>query len=475
MDFISGSFLLFLLVTLIVYYCIPGKGQWIWLLLSGMFFYCFASPKLVVFVLVSALTSYLWAARFSSSRCLYLAVLIFNAALLLGLKLAASGTPISARLGLDRFAWLLPVGISFYTLQIIAYMTDVRRGKCEAEKNFFRYLLFVTYFPQIIQGPISRFDRLGKELYRPHKFDYAMFVGGFELMLWGYFQKLVVADRANIMVNRLFGEYPDYPGMYVVVAIVLYSLQLYADFNGCVCIVRGASEMFGIRLADNFERPYFSGSVQEFWRRWHMTLGGWLRDYIYIPLGGNRKGRVRKYFNIFMVFFVSGIWHGIGGTFFCWGLLQALYQIVGNLLMPVRDFFVKLLHVDREAFSHKLFKVLCTFWMIAFSWLFFRASNLTQSFAMIKSMFATFNPWILWDQSLYMLGLDAKNVWMLIFGAITMLVVEILQSKMSLRGQFAKQGIVFRYGVLYIAIFVILIFGIYGPGYDAAQFIYGGF
>ncbi|MBE5881755.1 MAG: MBOAT family protein [Lachnospiraceae bacterium] len=475
MDFISGSFLLFLLITLIVYYSIPKKGQWIWLLLSGMFFYCFSSPKLVVFVFVSVVTSYVWARFFSKSKVLFALVLLFNAGLLLGLKVASSGSVIASYLKIDRFAFLLPVGISFYTLQIIAYMSDVYKGKIEPEKSFFKYMLFVTYFPQIIQGPIPRYEQLGKQLFAPHKFDYAMFVGGFELMIWGYFQKLVIADRANILVNRLYGEYETYTGMYVVVAVLLYSLQLYADFNGCVCIVKGASEMFGIRLVDNFDRPYFSGSIQELWRRWHMTLGGWLRDYVYIPLGGNRKGKLRKYINIVIVFLVSGIWHGIGGTFLLWGILQGLYQILGDLLMPVRNFFVRIFRVNRDAFSHKLFKALCTFAMINFSWLFFRASTVTQSFAMIKNMFTTFNPWILWDQSLYMLGLDAKNVWMLLFGAVTLFVVEILQAKMSIREQFAKQGIVFRYIILYLAIFSILIFGIYGPGYDAAQFIYGGF
>lgn len=475
MDFISGIFLLLLLITLIVYYCIPGKGQWIWLLLSGMFFYCFGCPKLVVFVLASTATSYVWARYFSRSKPLYWLVIFFNIGLLFGLKIAASGSILASYLRIDRFAWLLPVGISFYTLQIISYMTDVRRGICKPELNFFRYLLFVTYFPQIIQGPIPRFSQLGKELFRVHKFDYGLFVGGFELMIWGYFQKLVVADRANIMVNRLFGEYEKYPGMYIMVAVLLFTLQLYADFNGCVCIVRGASEMFGIRLADNFQQPYFSGSVQEFWRRWHMTLGGWLRDYVYIPLGGNRKGKIRKYLNIVIVFVVSGIWHGIGGTFLIWGLLQAVYQILGELLKPVRDFFVKIWHVDRESFSHKLFKSLWTTMLIVFSWLFFRASDISQAFAMMKSAVSTFNPWILWDQSLYMLGLDAKNFWVLMFGTLTMLVVEILQLKISVRTAFAKQGIVFRYIVLYLAIFAILIFGIYGPGYDAAQFIYGGF
>ncbi len=475
MDFISGSFLLFLVISLIVYYSIPKKGQWIWLLLSGMFFYLFGSPKLVVFILASALSSYVWARYWKNSVPAFWLVILLNTGLLFGLKTAASGSLLATYLKIDRFAYLLPIGISFYTLQIIAYMADVKKGKVEAEKNFFRYLLFVTYFPQIIQGPIPRYGQLAPQFLKLHKFDYAMFVGGFQLMIWGYFQKLVVADRANILVNRLFGEYESYPGMYMIVAVFFYTIQLYADFNGCVCIVRGVSEMFGISLAENFDRPYFSASVQEFWRRWHISLSSWLKDYIYIPLGGNRKGKFRKYLNLLIVFVVSGIWHGIGGTFLVWGMLHGLYQIMGSLLQPVRDFLVKLLHVNRTSFSHRLWKQICTFAMVSYAWLFFRASSVGQALAITKSMLTTFNPWVLWDQSLYLLGLDAKNVWMLLFGMLVMFVVELLQGRLHLRSEIAKQGIVFRYLILYLAIFAILIFGIYGPGYDSAQFIYGGF
>lgn len=475
MNFIQGVFLLFLLIGIIVYYSIPKKGQWIWLLLLSMFFYLYASPKLCVFLLFSTVTSFVWAKYFTKSRFLFWGVIVANTGLLFGLKISASGSVLAAYLHLDRFAFLLPMGISFYTLQIISYMVDVRRGKCGAENNFWHYLLYVTYFPHIIQGPIPRFEQLHNQLFEKHRFDYVSFVAGFELMLWGYFQKLVVADRANIIVNRLFGEYENYPGMYMILAGVLYSVQLYADFNGCVCIARGVSEMFGITIGNNFHHPYFAESIKDFWHRWHMSLSGWLRDYIYIPLGGNRKGKLRKYGNILVTFLVSGLWHGIGLHYIVWGLLHGLYQVIGDVLMPVRDKLVSLFHVDRNAFSHKLFKRLVTFVLVMLAWVFFRASGVTQAIRMIKSMVTTFNPWILWDQSLYMLGLDAKNVWLLFAGILVMFIVSLLQTKISLRKKLMEQGIVFRYMLVYIAIFVILIFGIYGPGYDAAQFIYGAF
>lgn len=293
-------------------------------------------------------------------------------------------------------------------------------------------------------------------------------------MIWGYFQKLVIADRAAVIVDRLFGEYRSYTGVYMLLAGVLYSIQLYTDFNGCVCIARGASEMLGITLAENFDHPYFATSIQDFWHRWHMSLSSWLRDYVYIPLGGNRKGKLRKYVNILLTFLVSGLWHGMGLTYLVWGFLHGLYQIIGSLLMPVRDRLVSLTKTDRGCFSHRLLKQLCTFFLVMLAWIFFRADSVTQALQMIRQM-AVFNPWVLWNQSVYLLGLDAKNVWILFFAIAILLLVSIWQTKTDIRGWLAKQGIVFRYAVVYLALFAVLIFGIYGPGYDAVQFIYGGF
>ena len=458
MDFITGAFLLFFTICVAVYYSIPKKGQWIWLLLCSIFFYLCASVKLSIFILFSIISSFVAARRLEQlcareqavrektdpdqkketdvnvhKKAVAALLIGSNAGLLFLLKLASSGSFFVTRLHLGRLAFLLPMGISFYTLQIIAYVVDVYRGKYPAEKNFLQYMLFVMYFPQILQGPIARFDQLKKQLCSGHTFSYATFVGGFELMIWGYFQKLVIADRAAVIVDRLFGEYRSYTGVYMLLAGVLYSIQLYTDFNGCVCIARG-----------------------------------------YIPLGGNRKGKLRKYVNILLTFLVSGLWHGMGLTYLVWGFLHGLYQIMGSLLMPVRDRLVSLTKTDRSCFSHRLLKQLCTFFLVMLAWIFFRADSVTQALQMIRQM-AVFNPWVLWNQSVYLLGLDAKNVWILFFAIVILLLVSILQTKTDIRGWLAKQGIVFRYAVVYLALFAVLIFGIYGPGYDAVQFIYGGF
>lgn len=486
-SFTSVSFLLFLLIGAVLYYIIPKKGQWVWLLFLGMFFYVVNAGKLTIFILFSIVTSWLYGVSVKhkqrdgdyvptkNGKLWLFCVIGMNVFVLLFLKTAASATPLANKLGIDRFAFLIPMGISFYTLQIIAYMTDVYKGKIEPEKNVFKYALFVSFFPQILQGPIPRYEQLARQLYEGHKFDYEKVTFGLQLMIWGFFQKMVVADAAAIVVNRVFGEYETYQGLFVLFAAVLYSIQLYADFAGCVCIAMGTAEVFGIQLADNFDHPYFSTSVKEFWRRWHISLSSWLRDYIYIPLGGNRKGVIKKYANLVITFLVSGLWHGIGSHYIVWGLLHGFYQVAGQVLMPVRNWFVKALKINRNTFSHRFFQQLVTFFLVMTAWVFFRADNVRMALVMLKNMVTTFNPWILFNDELYGLGLNPKESRVLFLGIFVMWAVGMLQQKMNIRKELAKQSLVFRWVIIFAGIFSVLIFGIYGPGYDASEFIYGNF
>lgn len=486
-SFTSISFLLFILIGAVLYYIIPKKGQWIWLLFLGMFFYVVNAGKLTVFIAFSIGTSWLYGYLLKgkkngkhyvgtkAGKLGLFVVIAINVAVLVFLKVASSGTPIANRLQIDRFAFLIPMGISFYTLQIIAYMVDVYKGKIEPEKNPFKYALFVSFFPQILQGPIPRYEQLAHQLYDGHKFDYEKVTFGLQLMIWGFFQKMVVADAAAIVVNRVFGEYETYKGLFVLFAGILYSIQLYADFAGCVCIAMGAAEVFGIQLADNFNHPYFSTSIKDFWRRWHISLSSWLRDYIYIPLGGNRKGTIRKYINLVLTFIVSGLWHGIGSHYIVWGLLHGFYQVAGEVLMPVRNWFVKVFKVDRNTFSHGLYKQITTFFLVMVAWIFFRADNVRMALIMLKNMVTTFNPWILFNDELYGLGLNPKESRVMFFGIFVIWVVSMLQEKMNIRKELSKQSLVFRWIIIFAGIFSVLIFGIYGPGYDASEFIYGNF
>lgn len=482
LEFTSLGFFTFLLLGAIVYYCIPKKGQWLWLLFLSMFFYVTNAGKLTIFIVFSIITSWLYGyiidkkgLSMQLKRWGLVVVISLNILLLLFLKIASSGTLLANKISLDRFAFLIPMGISFYTLQIIAYCVDVYKGKILPQKNIFKYALFVSFFPQILQGPIPRYEQIGSQLYTGHKFNYEKITFGLQLIIWGCFQKMVVADAAAIVVNRVFGEWQNYTGIIVLFAAVLYSIQLYADFAGCVCIAIGAAELFGIKIADNFNHPYFSTSIQDFWRRWHISLSSWLRDYIYIPLGGNRKGKIRKYINIMLTFLVSGIWHGIGSHYIIWGLLHGCYQIIGDLLKPVRDLAVKLFKVNRDSFSHKLYKQVVTFVLVMMAWIFFRAESVSVALHMIKNMITTFNPWVLFNDELYLLGLNPKESRVLFFSIFVMWVVSMLQKKMHIRETLAKQTLIFRWFIIFAGIFAILIFGIYGPGYDAGEFIYGNF
>lgn len=476
MDFISAAYLIFLGILIILYYTIPKNRQWILLLVSGIFFYSCFSLKMWIFLLFTALTTYLYAAFFKDSKKGLFLVIALNLLVLLGLKTTASGLGFVNARGLDRFAVLMPVGISFYTLQTIAYMADVHKGKIEAQRNFLKYLLFITFFPQVLQGPIPRYEELGEQLYKGHAFDSENLSKGAYLVLWGFFQKLVIADRCNIVVNQIFGNYQSYDGIYFWIAGILYSLQLYTDFAGCVSIAAGSAQMLGISLPQNFNHPYLAVSIKDFWRRWHISLSSFLRDYVYIPLGGNRKGKLCKWLNIMVTFFVSGIWHGIGTHFFVWGLLHGFYQVMGEILKPLKEWGMKITGMEKGCFAHRLFSRLFTCFLVMAAWIFFRAENTSKAIYMTSHLFMKWNPWILVSGQLYALGISEEEWLLLILCVILLAVIGMLHEKnVAIRETFAKQPLVFRWLILFAGIFVILIAGIYGPGYDSAQFIYGGF
>lgn len=476
MDFISVAYLGFLTVLLILYYVIPKNRQWILLLVSGIFFYSCFSLKMWIFLLFTAVTTYCYGRFLKRSRVWLTVIILVNAGVLLGLKVCASGLGIVNAKGLDRFAVLLPVGISFYTLQTIAYMVDVHKGKIKAQDNFFKYLLFITFFPQILQGPIPRYEELGHQLFEGHAFQEENVRNGAYLILWGFFQKMVIADRCNIVVNEIFSNYLSYDGLYFWISGILYSLQLYTDFAGCVAIAEGSAQTLGIRLPRNFDHPYFALSIQDFWRRWHISLSRFLKDYIYIPLGGNRKGKIRKWVNILVTFFISGIWHGIGTHYIAWGLIHGFYQVMGEVLAPAKNGLMKITGMEKGGFAHRLFARLFTCFLVMAAWIFFRAENTSKAIYMVSHLFRKWNPWILVSGQLYTLGIAEEEWLLLIFCVIFMIVVGVLHEKgVSIRNAFGKQPLIFRWLLLFAGIFAILIAGIYGPGYDSAQFIYGGF
>ena len=469
MDFLSLTFALFFIISVVVYYALPKKMRWGVLLLSSIIFYVWSVPYLIGYLLFSAVTTYTfgrWVEGHKEKGKGVLALVIFaNLAVLFFVKFAP----------MAGISLLVPMGISFYTLQIIAYCVDVYQGKTKAQENFLKYLLFVSFFPQILQGPIPRYGQLKDQLFEGHAFDYRKVKFGFQLILWGMFLKMVIADRAAIFVNAVFPEYHLYEGTVLAVAAVLYSIQLYTDFLGCVCIAMGAAEVYGIKLQTNFERPYLAVSIKDFWRRWHISLSSWLRDYVYIPLGGNRKGKMRRYVNLMLTFFVSGIWHGSGLQYIFWGLMQGAYQIAGEVLMPIRKKIRALLKIKGSEGFFVLWQRLCSFVLITISWVIFRSSGLREGLSMLKRIFTDITPWVLFDGTIYQFGIENRNFMALILCIILMAVIEHLQEKGNVRELLEKQHLIVRWGIYLGAIALVAVLGVYGPGYSATQFLYGQF
>ncbi len=487
MLFNSLEFLIFFPIVVLLYFVIPHRVRYIWLLAASYYFYMCWNPKYALLMAFSTLTTYLSGILIQKSKNnvglkkMWVALSFsVNIAILFFFKyfdFALSNiNAVLAQFNFEvvnpAFDVILPVGISFYTFQALGYTVDVYRGDIDAEKNVLRYALFVSFFPQLVAGPIERSSNLIKQLRERHYFNTKNAAYGMMLMLWGFFEKLVIADRAAYVVDTVYNNYTAFSGLSIVIATVLFAFQIYCDFASYSDIARGAAQVMGFDLMKNFETPYFSLSVGEFWRRWHISLSSWFKDYLYIPLGGNRKGKIRKYFNLMVVFLLSGLWHGASWNFVIWGALNGIYQIVGDMTKGIRKKISKVFSC-RENFSSKLLKGLITFSLIDFSWIFFRSGSFMTAVGIIKNMVKEFNPWILTDGTLFKMGLDCADMFVLLMSLGVLLFMSVLKYKnIAIRDTLAKQGIWFRYFVYSAGIFAVLIFGIYGPEYDASQFIY---
>ncbi len=375
----------------------------------------------------------------------------------------------------NMMSLIVPIGLSFYSLQLIAYLVDIYKGKIKAQTNLFRFYVFSSFFPQIIQGPIPRYEQLEADLEKEHTFDSDEFVKGFMLIIWGFFLKYMIADKAGVFVDNVFDNYNLYSGAYILTAGILYSFQLYADFMSCTTISQGVAEVFGIHLPDNFNHPYFSDSIRDFWRRWHMSFSFWLRDYIYIPLGGNRKGILRKYLNVIITFAVSGLWHGGSYKFIAWGLLHAFYQVYETATDKFRNKLYVAFNMPKSSKFRKVFRSVWTFIWVMFGWIIFRADSLMHGLSMIKRIFVSFDPWTFTGDRLMGLGLDWKDWMVLILSLIILLYVSIKQEKMNIRDRILKMRLLVRWAIYITAIVVVMVYGSYGMGFEAKDFIYGGF
>lgn len=385
--------------------------------------------------------------------------------------------------------WLLvPLGISYYTFSVVGYLLDVYWKRYRYERNFLRFFLYAIYFPHIIQGPISRYNLLGQELKKELRFDSKRIVFGMELMLWGFFKKLVIADRLNIIVTAVY-DGQLHSGSVFLVAMIFDVLQLYTDFSGYTDIVRGASQIFGVELEQNFNHPFFSRTVPEFWRRWHMTLGGWFKDYVYYPcsishtvktfnkklkkMGADRLARfVVVIIPVFITWILTGLWHGTGIDYLYWGLYYSTLITISTAFQPEFKKVSELLHIQTETFSWHLFQQIRTFCIFMGGRLLTRPGSFDNSRMMIDQIRTDFQLWQLMDGTLATFGVPIHELVLLGVCFLILWAVSMMQERFSVRERLAEQNIVFRWIILYTAIFSIVIFGIYGFGYDAAAFIY---
>ena len=478
MSYTSWTYFVLVIFVFVLYYAVPKRAQWTVLLAGSTLFYYLAAGRdrkvCLVFVLTIAI-SYLGGLILEKNRSRILRAVFLIASI--GPLLLVKGNVFIGRYlpGGGLKTLIVPLGLSFYSLQIYSYLFDVYEERVEPQRNFFKYFLFVSYFPHIMQGPIPRYKDLKEQLFSGHSFDADRAVRGLQLVVWGFFLKYMIAEKAAVIVNTVFRGYRMYQGVFALIAGILYSIQLYADFLACVCMSRGISEALGIELAENFKQPYLSRSIQEFWRKWHMSLSSWLRDYVYIPLGGSRKGKMRKYVNLILTFLVSGAWHGNGYRFILWGLLHAVYQITGDVLRPFNKRIKSLIGIRPDSALEIYIDRGVTFFLVMLGWIIFRAESISASFTMIRSIFTVRNWWVLFDDSLLTLGLDWKNVFILILSVYIMFKVEAAQQRTVIRDRILEQPLVFRWLLYLTAVAVIIIFGSYGFGYKAADFIYKGF
>ena len=477
MAFLSVPFFCFFPVAVLLYFRLPQRGRNLWLLLASWFFYLCAKPVYLTLLFFVIASTY-GAGRIlevRKSRVVLAGCLVLETCLLFFFKyvnfaLSLAGGALRA-LGFDCSApvleIVLPVGISFYLFQAMGYVIDVYRGEIPAERDPVIYALFLSFFPQVVSGPIGRGGELLPQFRTGHPFDWDKFRTGLLRFLWGAFKKLVLADRLAVLVTTVYAAPETFGALQLMGAAVAFSFQIYCDFSGYTDMALGVAGSMGFTLRENFRTPYFARSIADFWRRWHISLTSWFRDYLYIPLGGSRAGAGRKYRNILIVFAVSGLWHGAAMTFVVWGLLNGLYQVAGALTAPARDRLWRTLGLGEESCFRKLVQTAVTFVLTTVAWVFFQAESLSNALAVLSGMLH--GP--LWVYQ--SIGLDRWELLVALAGLLVLFWVDLRSLRENLSARWLAAPRPVRWLVLWVLLFACLIFGSYGTGYDAQSFLYG--
>lgn len=527
MSITSLAFVAFAAALVALYYLVPKRHQWALLLLFSAAFYLMAGPSSGVYVLVTALSAYAcarWMGRVSQGQKAYLkackgltreekaavrqrntrkkrralaAVLVLNFGILCVFKYAHFALDqLNRALGLfggfqfdNSFSLLAPLGISFYTFQTMGYLIDVYWDKVEPEKNFLKLLLFTSFFPQITQGPISAYSQLSGQLFQPHSFSYEGFAAGCQRMIWGFYKKLVLADTLAPCVHAVFENYAQYTGPAVLVGIFFYSIQIYADFSGYMDIMCGLCQVLGIRLEENFLRPYFSKSIAEYWRRWHITLGAWFKSYIYYPIAVSKwntrvgkwaRNRLGKAFGqalpasiaLVAVWLVTGVWHGASWAYIAWGGVNGLFIILSLWLEPLYQWGRDRFRVREGAFGWRLFQVVRTYLLVCFIKVLPEVGSLGQGLGLCRQAFCS---WKLPSYGeLFPYGMARATLAVILLSTGALLFVSLLQRKGPVRAWFGKAPLPVRAFTLAVLLVLIVYFGVPASG-NGGGFLYAQF
>lgn len=520
---------MFLPAVMLFYAVMPQRHRWKVLLAASYLFFYLLSGKLVVYLLLSTLSIHqlgLWldhsryaydtarkeapgsdeksalkAAYTRKKRGILLFAVLFHIGMLAFLKyFDFFGQNANDLLGLLHLPAVIPtlklavpLGISFYTMQAVSYVTDVYHGKIEADDNLGRLALYMSFFPIIMEGPICRYSQTAVSLYEGKQIAYKNAAYGYQRIIWGLFKKMVIADRLNPLVNRIFEQYGDYGGAVIAAGAVLYTFQLYMDFSGCIDITIGTGEIFGTKIPENFRQPFFSRTASEFWRRWHITLGAWLKDYVFYPIsltkfvknlskkGKNRFGKhagqlITSGFALLGVWLANGLWHGTGWNYIFFGLYYFVLIFLSNVFEPMIQSGADRLGVNRNGVVYQIFQRTKLLIIVFIGEMFFRAATLTAGMEMFGKIFTDFRFGQLTDGTLLHLGISAADYAAVFGGFITVLTVGLIHERgISIRDRIAEFRLAPRWSIYYGTVFLVIIFGAYGPGYRPVDLIYAGF
>lgn len=473
MLFNSINFVIFFVVVTTLYFTLPHKFRWLLLLISSCYFYMFFIPVYILILGFTIVIDYyagIWLEKTRGKRKKYflIASLIANIGVLAIFKyynflngnLSVFLNSIGYENHIPDLSIILPIGLSFHTFQAMSYTIEVYRGHQKAERNFGIYALYVMFYPQLVAGPIERPQNLLHQFYEKHYFEYTRVVEGLKFILWGLFMKIVIADRLALYVNAVYNNPDQHSGKSLLLATVFFAFQIYCDFAGYSLIAIGSAKVMGFKLMTNFKRPYFSGSISEFWKRWHISLSTWFRDYLYISLGGNRVSIPKWYLNLLIVFTISGLWHGANWTFIIWGALNGFYLVFAIITQKWRDKLNSFLRIDKIPFIYNFTRIITTFLLTCFAWVFFRANSSEDAFLIIRKIVEFSGP--------FYIGAPAFLIYS-VFGILILLLTEYMNEyypgKLKL---FAHSNMFIRHLSYATIVILILLIGVF----DGGQFIY---